>query len=178
MSKARFTTAKAEAICDKIFRNAKKLKHSEYSVPLFGDCGTLACDTHKALLLKDALYYTVQKPNKPEYKLICTLVQNASEECICEVTVPDLDDMKAYRKEHKDKTYDLGKYLPAVNVTYLIDLLTALPDARMFITGRPRDRFHRPLYLKSEHGEAILLPIMNTNKFDERREVMEKMGVA
>jgi len=69
-------------------------------------------------------------------------------------------------KELTNILWDFGKGLPAVNASYLLDLLVVLPDAILLKvnTGSP---YHFPVYAFSKYGDAILLPVLSISKREE-----------
>lgn len=61
-----------------------------------------------------------------------------------------------------DVYYDFGADLPTVNAEYLLDLITALPDADTIWYSR----INSPMYVFTDRADAIILPIRTANKFD------------
>lgn len=53
--------------------------------------------------------------------------------------------------------WDFGEDRPAVNAAYLLDILTAFPDAAITCST-----MMAPLYFSHADGEAILLPVRKT----------------
>jgi hypothetical protein len=103
------------------------------------------------------------------------------------LTLPSAQELKAHitiqRAEHgrkHDPIWDFGPSLPSVNAAYLLDLLTIMPDATLTTdastdTGK---RMASPLYATSKAGDAILLPIRDTDKmqaYDNAREAGRAM---
>ena len=54
-------------------------------------------------------------------------------------------------------TYDFGEELPQVNASFLIDMLTLLPGAKLYIADSRVEI--SPIYFVSEKGDGILLPV-------------------
>lgn len=65
-----------------------------------------------------------------------------------------------YRAAHGKKSiplYDFGEGLPRVNASYLIDMLTLIPGAKLYIADNRVEI--SPIYFVSEKGDGILLPV-------------------
>lgn len=84
--------------------------------------------------------------------------------------LPSLGELKSYIKLQKlenssrdksDRTkeiiYDFGEERPKLNAGYLLDMLTAFPDAKADYDSRRAQI--SPVYFNSETGEGILMPI-------------------
>ena len=87
-----------------------------------------------------------------------------------ELELPSLGELKSYIKLQKlenssrsksDRTkritYDFGENKPKLNAEYLLDMLTAFPDAKAYYDSRGTQL--SPVYFNSETGEGILMPI-------------------
>ena len=73
------------------------------------------------------------------------------------------------RGKKADTVMDLGRGLPAVNARYLLELLTVLPDVKVYAKKGGR---LEPLYAVSERGDAIVLPVRTPEK--EQADKLEK----
>lgn len=78
-----------------------------------------------------------------------------------ELKTPTISELKTHIEieKVKDKNntkiyYDFGENKPMVDAKYLLDILTAFPDAKIYANG-----VMGILYFKDELGEAILCPI-------------------
>ena len=93
---------------------------------------------------------------------------------ICEadtvLELPSLGELKSYIKLQKlenssrcksdrikEILYDFGENKPKLNAEYLLDMLTAFPDAKADYDSRRAQI--SPVYFNSEKGEGILMPI-------------------
>ena len=87
-----------------------------------------------------------------------------------ELELPSLGELKSYIKLQKlenssrsksDRakgiTYDFGEEKPKLNAEYLLDMLTAFPDARAYYDSQSTNL--SPVYFNSETGEGIVLPV-------------------
>ncbi len=84
-----------------------------------------------------------------------------------ELALPSVADLKAYIKINtaaKKATsrnvnpleYDFGEGLPAVNAQYLLDMLTAMPDATAYWDAKNTNSI---IYFKAEGVDGILCPV-------------------
>ena len=86
-----------------------------------------------------------------------------------ELELPSLGELKSYVKLQKlenssrsksDRTkgitYDFGENKPKLNAEYLLDMLTAFPDAKAYYNSQ---NIYSAVYFNSETGEGILMPI-------------------
>ncbi len=58
--------------------------------------------------------------------------------------------------------WDFGPARPVVNAPYLLDLMTVLPDAAEIFCLHGSRGLTSPLYVRSERGDAVLLPVRLT----------------
>lgn len=72
-----------------------------------------------------------------------------------EVDLPPIELLEQLRNEQKN-VYDFGDGKPLVNISYLIDMMEALPDAKGMCILRHSTSI---LCLYSEYGEGLLLPV-------------------
>lgn len=70
------------------------------------------------------------------------------------------------------KVWDFGEYKPAVNMGFLLDLLTVFPDATV-IYYNPSS-LSAPLYASGRSGEAIILPAMLPVKQRQKDEISRR----
>lgn len=124
------------------------------------------CDGHTAILLNTPI--TLPAPPVPCTLDVAGIVDKARQNANRPLLLPSIGELKAYIKikttenkamygkgaKNKYIIWDFGESLPAVNAAYLLNILTAFPDASAH-AATPTD----PLYFSSEHGEAILMPI-------------------
>lgn len=87
--------------------------------------------------------------------------------------LPSAADLKAHialeRAENGRKhcaLWDFGPGRPVVSAAYLLDLMAVLPDAAEIFVKRGPAGLFSPLYVKSERGDAVLLPIRATDNTD------------
>lgn len=87
--------------------------------------------------------------------------------------LPSVADLKAHialeRAENGRKhcaLWDFGPGRPVVSAAYLLDLMAVLPDAAEIFVQRGPAGLFSPLYVKSERGDAVLLPIRNPDNTD------------
>ena len=87
-----------------------------------------------------------------------------------ELELPSLGELKSYiklqklenssrSKSDRDKgiLYDFGEDKPKLNAEYLLDMLTAFPDAKAYCDSRSTK--FSPVYFNSETGEGIVMPM-------------------
>jgi hypothetical protein len=129
-----------------------------------------ACDGHRAMRLNTPL-------NLPAPPAPCTMdIDRLFADVRCNATTPletpSQGELKSYIKitkaEHKAKygknankqyiLWDFGKDRPVVNAVYLLDILTAFPDAAITCSTMTA-----PLYFSHADGEALLLPVRRNN---------------
>jgi len=125
-----------------------------------------ACDGHRAIRLNTPI-------DLPAPPVPCTIdferiFDEARHNATMPLETPTLGELKSYIKTKKaeykakygrkanDKTilWDFGKDRPVVDAVYLLDILTAFPDAVITystMTG--------PLYFCHTDGEAVLMPV-------------------
>jgi len=125
-----------------------------------------ACDGHRAIRLNTPI-------DLPAAPVPCTtdfnrIFDEARHNATKPLETPALGELKSYIKitkaEYKAKygknankktiLWDFGKDRPAVNAVYLLDILTAFPDAAITC-----GTMTAPLYFSHADGEAILLPV-------------------
>lgn len=95
--------------------------------------------------------------------------------------LPSLADLKAHialeraanSRKHEPQ-WDFGPGRPLVSAVYLLDLMTVLPDAAEIFVYRGARGLLSPLYVRSERGDAVLLPCRPSNQ-DERGAQAEKI---
>lgn len=88
---------------------------------------------------------------------------------VVEMPAPDMDAVKtvltACRADASSNfIYDLGEEYPAVNVSYLYDLVRLFPAAKWYVFTDPAKRMISPIFAVCEEGSAALLPIRTTAK--------------
>lgn len=71
--------------------------------------------------------------------------------------------MDAYRNS-EDWTIDLGEDYPVVNVKYLREAMEMLPGGKVYCTDNMK-RMISPVYVISDDGIALILPIRRESKF-------------
>lgn len=125
-----------------------------------------ACDGFRAIRLNTPI--DLPAAPGPCAMDIGRLFAEARHNATTPLETPTLGELKTYIKiikaENKAKygkgankktiLWDFGKDRPAVNAVYLLDILTAFPDAAI-TCGTMTD----PLYFSHADGEAILLPV-------------------
>lgn len=68
--------------------------------------------------------------------------------------------------------YDCGYNKPLVNTEYLLMILDALPDCKVFYD--PERGYKSPLYIVSGENDGILLPVKKEQEYEEKPEEEEK----
>jgi len=125
-----------------------------------------ACDGYRAIRLNTPI--DLPAPPEPCTIDIGRLFADARHNATTPLETPSQGELKSYIKitkaENKAKygknanrqciLWDFGKDRPVVNAVYLLDILTAFPDAAI-TCGTMTD----PLYFSHADGEAILLPV-------------------
>lgn len=72
--------------------------------------------------------------------------------------------------------YDCGYNKPLVNTEYLLMILDALPDCKVFYD--PERGYKSPLYIVSGENDGILLPVKKEQEFEEAPEETEDNNIA
>ncbi len=117
------------------------------------------CDGHRAIRLNSPIEM-VSAQGIPSDGMK-TVFDEAMEGATVPLDLPTMAELKAHYRIKKAESiggfinYDFGGNLPAVQANYLIDILTAFPDAKAFATESP----NKPLYFTCEAGDAVLLPV-------------------
>jgi len=125
-----------------------------------------ACDGHRAMRLNIPI--DLPAPPVPCTMDIGRLFAEARHNATTPIETPMIGELKAYIKikkaENKAKygkhanrqriLWDFGEGRPTVNAVYLLDILTAFPDADITFST-----LTAPLYFSHADGEAILLPV-------------------
>lgn len=125
-----------------------------------------ACDGFRAIRLNTPL--DLPKPPVPCTMELSRLFTDARNHATTPLETPTLSELKShikitkaenktkYGKDANKKTilWDFGEDRPAVNAVYILDILTAFPDAAITCST-----LTAPLYFTDAAGEAILLPV-------------------
>lgn len=148
-----------------IIKNAPDHQRQLQGAIVIGD-KQYACDGHRAIRLNTPI-------DLPAAPVPCTtdfnrIFDEARHNATKPLETPALGELKSYIKtkkaEYKAKhgrnaskeiiLWDFGKDCPVVNAVYLLDILTAFPDATITFSTTTA-----PLYFCHTDGEAILLPV-------------------
>ena len=161
--------ASGKANIDKAMRNIIK-NVPEHQTHLQGafDCNgkQAACDGFRAITLNTPI--DLPAPPVPCTMDLARLVDDARNNATTPLETPSQGELKSYIKitkaENKAKygrsankktiLWDFGEDRPAVNAVYLLDILTAFPDAAITCSTMTA-----PMYFSHADGEAILLPV-------------------
>ena len=123
-----------------------------------------ACDGHRAMRLNTPI--DLPAPPVPCTMDIGRFFAEAQHNATKPLETPTLGELKAYIKikkaENKAKygknketiLWNFGEGRPVVNAAYLLDILTAFPDATITFSTTTA-----PLYFCHTDGDAILLPV-------------------
>ncbi len=96
-----------------------------------------------------------------------SIMDEAKNESTEALELPTLNELKAFIKlkkaeqntrKAKDVIYDFGENLPAVNAGYLLDILTAFPEAKAFMRAGDIGMVSA-IYFEAEGGDGVLLPL-------------------
>jgi hypothetical protein len=132
----------------------------------FSDGKQCACDGHRAMRLNTPL--DLPAPPVPFTMDIDRLFADAQRNATTPLETPSQSELKSYIKitkaEYKAKygknankktiLWDFGECRPVVNAVYLLDILTAFPDATITFSTMTA-----PLYFSHADGEAVLMPV-------------------
>ena len=147
-----------------IIKNAPK--HMEYfhgAIVIGGR--QYVTDNHRAIRLNMPIDLPV--PPEPCPTDLAKLFDKAQRDAITSLKTPALNELKTYIKitkaENKVKygraannqriLWDFGEDRPVVNAVYLLDILTAFPDATITFST-----LTAPLYFSHADGDALLMP--------------------
>ena len=146
-----------------VVKNAKKRGQNInlYGFTKEGDY-TIVCDGYRIIRTKEEIQYTEQVEGIPAAN---KTTEEARQNAVNELIMPTIGDLKAYIKLMKaeDKktkcvgipyTFEGEGEQPTVNADYLLDILTAFPDARGRFTN-----LISPIYFEGAQGDGIILPI-------------------
>ena len=128
-----------------------------------------ACDGYRAYRLNRKPADVVEVPlrGRKGYDEIHVKIETMFNEEYIEnvVEIPYvMADIVAASKDKTDCVIDLGDDYPAVNAKYLRDALELLPDGKLYCQDNMR-RMVSPVYVKSDNGIALILPVRRENKF-------------
>ena len=138
----------------------------EYQKPLQGaiiiDGKQYVCDGYRAIRINTPIDLPI--PPEPCTFDIAGHFAEAQANAVKPLETPSLGDLKAHIKlkkaENKAKygkgeyiLWDFGEGRPVVNAIYLLDILTAFPDALITYSTN-----HAPLYFSHTEGDAVLMP--------------------
>ncbi len=132
----------------------------------------LTCDGYRAFRLRDTLPLPVMPENVKPLDIAHLFADGIKNERI-QLDLPDVAELKARiaiakaNKAQGGATWDFGKGLPEVSAAYLLDLLSVLPDAKLYADRN--DPWISPLYAESDKGDALLLPVRTEAKTAERK---------
>ena len=157
--------ANVERAMRAIIKNAPDHKQQMQGA-FFSDGKQCACDGHRAIRLNTPL--ELPAPPVPFTMDIDRLFTDARHNATTPLETPTLGELKSYIKtkkaEYKAKygrkasketiLWHFGKDCPAVNAVYLLDILTAFPDATITFSTTTA-----PLYFSHADGEAVLMPV-------------------
>lgn len=125
-----------------------------------------ACDGYRAIRISQPI--DLPAPPVPCTLDVKRLFNDSRRDAVKPLKAPTLGELKShikitkaenktkYGKDANKKTilWDFGEDRPAVNAFYLLDILTAFPDAAITCST-----LTAPLYFTDAAGEAILLPV-------------------
>ncbi len=123
------------------------------------------CDGNIAFRLKTPLPVEERPADAGKTIDLNQIIPNVNRGGYRRIPMPTAADVKAHialerAKKIKTPVWDFGEGLPLVNASYLLDLITILPDAtEIYCPG-----VFGPLYAISERGEAVLMPIRTDEK--------------
>ena len=92
--------------------------------------------------------------------------------------LPAAKDVKAFIAVERAKggrkaptpIWDFGEAKPAVDAAFLLDLLNVFPDATEIFHSATPDGYIKPMFLRGERGDAVLLPVRATPKITQYAE--------
>lgn len=159
--------ANAARVISKLLHGARKnLGHREIHYAWNDELGRQCiCDGYIAFRLKTPLPVEERPADAGEPVDLNKIVPNINRGAYRRIPMPTAADVKAHialerAKKIKAPIWDFGEGLPLVNASYLLDLITVLPDATaIYCSG-----VLGALYAVSERGEAVLLPIRTNEK--------------
>lgn len=176
---ARYTDKKAARYCNEVLKCAREWMKDKPDLHTawednFGR--TFVCDGFRAYRLEkrpngleEIWTVHVHKETKAErerrervHNGIEAMFDGNILENMAPVPVEYADVMTAY-KTSEDWTMDLGEDFPVVNVKYLRQAMEMLPGAKVYCQDNAR-RMVSPVYVISENGVALILPIRRENK--------------
>ena len=129
----------------------------------------LTCDGYRAFRLLNPLPLPVMPENVKPFD-IAKLINEAAAGERQPLELPSIPGLKSYIKIHKAEhgpkagaaAWNFGEYLPKVNAEYLLDLLTVIPGAQLYVSTEAP--LIKPLYAQGDAGDALLLPLMDAEK--------------
>ena len=157
--------ANVEKAMRAIIKNAPDHKQQMQGA-FFSNGKQCACDGHRAMRLSKPI--DLPAPPVPFTMDIDQLFTDAQRNATTPLETPTIGELKAYIKTKKaeykakygrkanDKTilWNFGKDRPVVDAVYLLDILTAFPDATITYSTTTG-----PLYFCHTDGEAVLMPV-------------------
>lgn len=131
------------------------------------DSYEVCCDSHRVL----RFYQPISEDLEIRENVVSRFYQPLVNENYVKIELPSVE---VFKKEIKDRIgraykskrvgYKLGEGLAVVNAKYLLDLMEFLGTNEIYYNAdKPKNA---PLLLKSEIGDAILLPIANCGEWE------------
>lgn len=110
----------------------------------------IVCDGYRAIAVNEPI--EIESVKDVEIMDIMKVIENTKNDADKTIDLPTVGELKIIVSAETGE-YDFGEGKPLVNASYLLDIITAFPDA----TARFSE-VNKPIYFKGEKGEAILLP--------------------
>ena len=160
-SKAALSALKA---AQRILKTASYGVREELKFPWTDEQGRqILCDGYRLARLNEPL----PLPERPE-GLECinhlAILEPARNGRGQQLEAPDVKELRAHIKTVKPTLpkggvvkWDFGEGLPMVNAQCLLDMLTLLPGAALYCTGK--NPLISPIYFESESGDGVLMPV-------------------
>lgn len=113
------------------------------------------------------------RKNIPDMNMVFPLPLSAKYKPVPLPTVNELKTFIALERakngRNKELVWDLGEGCPFVNATYLLDIFAIFPDVTEIFCDTSLNGQFKPVYVRSENGDALLLPIRNTAEKVEQK---------
>lgn len=175
---ARYTEKKAIKYCDRVLRDARAYGREQiYEGFCDAEGRFYVLDGYRAYRLeelpvnlpetwhvqypKDVLPPKTVEVHNGVFKMFN--IPDSMEWLISETETPDLEIVKLAKKNNG--LYDFGFNKPCVNPSYVLDALELFPDGQWYTTID--QCIISPIYVISEHGTAIILPVRTDKKYME-----------
>lgn len=148
-----------------ILKTASNAGNKRLAYPWTDEQGRqILCDGFRLARLNEPLPLPERPKGLGDLSAFIVVLQSAINSRSERLEAPEASKLSAYVKMVKPTLpkdgaakWDFGDGLPMVDAQYLLDMLTLLPGATLYCTGK--NPLISPIYFESESGDGVLLPV-------------------